>query len=73
MSAMGAGDAPWDEFGERIVATSVCAHCGEDIDEVELRVEPEIQVTRPVTLWKHHSDGAVLCGRSQPATPAQRD
>ena len=35
----------------------------------ETRIEPEIHLRRPVLLWKHHVDGAVLCGRAQPATP----
>jgi hypothetical protein len=72
MSALGPDDAPWDEFGERIVATGVCLYCGEDIDQWEIRTDPEFRVRRPVLLWKHHVDGAVLCGRSQPATPAKR-
>jgi hypothetical protein len=69
VSGQGAGDAEWDEYGERVVSTGVCLYCGEHIDEWEIRVGPEIHVTRPVLLWKHHADGAVLCGRSKPATP----
>jgi len=72
VSEQGAGNGGWDEFGERIAAVGVCVYCGEDIDQWETRIEPEIQVRRPVLLWKHHVDGAVLCGRSQPATPAGR-
>jgi hypothetical protein len=72
VSAPGADDAGWAEYGERIVAIGVCVYCGEDIDQWEIRVEPEIQVRRPVLLRKHRVDGAVLCGRSQPATPAER-
>jgi hypothetical protein len=68
----GRADARWDEYGERIVGVGACVHCGEDIDQWEVRVEPEILVSRPVLLWKHHSDGAVLCGRSQPATPGEQ-
>lgn len=64
--------AGWDEYGERIVATGVCVFCGENIDEWEVRIEPETRVRRPVLLWKHRVDGAVFCGRSQPATPADR-
>lgn len=69
MSEQGAGEGGWDEFGERIVGVGTCAYCGEEIDQWETRIEPEIHVRRPVLLWKHHVDGAVLCGRAQPATP----
>jgi hypothetical protein len=69
--ASGLDEAGWNEYGERIVATGVSVYCGEDIDQWEIRIEPETQVRRPVLLWKHHVDGAVLCGRSQPATPAE--
>lgn len=72
MSEPGADDAGWDEFRERVVATALCAYCGEDIDQWEIRVEPAIQIRRPVLLWKHHVDGAVLCGRSMQATPAEQ-
>lgn len=62
-------DEGWDEFGERIVSVGTCAHCGDDLDEWEIFVEPEIQVRRPVLLWKHRRDGVVMCGPKSPATP----
>jgi hypothetical protein len=40
-------------------------HCGEEIDEWEIVVEPEIQVRRPVLLWKHRRDGAVSAAQGQ--------
>lgn len=70
--ATGADDASWDEYGERIVAVGNCMYCGEDIDQWETRIDSEMAVRRPVLLWKHHADGAVLCGRSQPATPVEQ-
>ena len=69
--ATGADDSGWDEYGERIVATGICEHCGEGIDQWEVRIEPGLRVRRPVVLWKHHGDGAVLCGRAQPAAPVE--
>lgn len=39
--------ADWDEFGERVVAVGTCAHCGEDLDEWEILVEPTIQAGDP--------------------------
>jgi hypothetical protein len=59
----------WDEYGERIVATDVCIHCREAIDQWEIRVDPSLGIQRPVLLWKHHSDGAVMCGPAEAATP----
>jgi hypothetical protein len=44
-------------------------NCGEDLDEWEVFVEREIQVRRPVVLWKHRRDGAVMCGPKLVATP----
>lgn len=63
------GEPEWDEFGERIIATAICMHCGEDLDLVEVYLEPEIVIRRPVALWKHERDGAVGCGPGQTATP----
>jgi hypothetical protein len=62
-------DEGWDELGERVVSVSACAHCGEELDEWEIFVEPGIQVRRPVLLWKHRRDGAVMCGLKSAATP----
>lgn len=62
-------DAGWDEFGERIISVGTCAHCGEELDECEIFVVPEIQVQRPVLLWKHRRDGAVVCGPAAAAVP----
>jgi len=67
----GADDGGWDDFGERIIGIGVCAYCGGDIDQWEIRVQPEVRVRRPLLLWKHR-DGAVLCGEAQPASPAER-
>jgi len=72
MSEPGADDAEWDEFGERIVATGACVYCGEGIDQWEIRIEPAAGIRHPVLLWKHRFDGAVLCGRSQQATPTEQ-
>jgi hypothetical protein len=65
-----AGSPEWDEHGERVVATDVCVHCGEPVDEWEIRIETAVAIRRLVLLWKHHSDGAVLCARGRSATPA---
>jgi hypothetical protein len=62
-------DEGWDEFGERIVSAGTCVHCDEELDEWEIFVEPEIQVRRPVLLWKHRRDGVVMCGPTSASSP----
>ena len=62
-------DAHWDEYGERIVGSGICVHCGEELDQWEVRMEPDLEIAGPVLLWKHSLDGAVLCGRTRVATP----
>jgi hypothetical protein len=62
-------DEGWDEFGERIASVGTCAYCGEELDEWEIFVEPEIRVRRPVLLWKHRRDGVVICRPAAAATP----
>lgn len=59
----------WDEYGEPVVATDLCVYCGEPINQWQARVEPDVDGRRPVLLWKHHPDGAVLCGPTTPALP----
>lgn len=60
----------YDAYGERVVAIAMCRHCGEGVELVDVFVEPEVQVSRPVQLWKHASDGAVGCGPNEAAAPA---
>jgi hypothetical protein len=55
----------WDDYGERVVATDACGYCGEELDQWEILIDTESGRCRPVLLWKHHSDGAVMCGPTQ--------
>ncbi|MDP9164614.1 MAG: hypothetical protein M3O32_00845 [Actinomycetota bacterium] len=55
MSKNDLSDAPWDEYGERIVGSGTCVHCSRELDQWEVRMEPDLRVARPVLIWKHRT------------------